>query len=165
MVMNHFKIQLKLNKYPPIYTYIYQVASSVYFFWLLFYIRRTNNNMLPYPAGGPGSSVGIATGYGLDVSETFLSVIRIQQDIINELFMWSTHYYCQIWMKLENFQQIFKNKKSHFNIHENPSSGSQVVPYEWCGQGVLLNTHPLLVPRSWKSRAIPLPTLWATTGL
>ena len=23
---------------------------------------------------------------------------------------------------------------------------------------------PLLVPRSWKSRAIPLPTLWATTG-
>jgi hypothetical protein len=26
--------------------------------------------------------------------------------------------------------------------------------------GVLLNTHPLLVPRSWKSRAEPLPTLW-----
>jgi len=34
-----------------------------------------------------------------------------------------------------------------------------------CGQGVLLTTHPLLVPRSWKSRAIPLPTLWATPGL
>ena len=32
-------------------------------------------------------------------------------------------------------------------------------------RGVLLTTHPLLVPRSWKSRAIPLPTLWATTGL
>jgi len=31
-------------------------------------------------------------------------------------------------------------------------------------QGVLLTTHPLLVPWSWKSRAIPLPTLWATTG-
>ena len=30
------------------------------------------------------------------------------------------------------------------------------------GRGVLLTTHPLLVPRSWKSRAIPLPTLWAT---
>jgi hypothetical protein len=28
------------------------------------------------------------------------------------------------------------------------------------GRGVLLTTHPLLVPRSWKSRAIPLPTLW-----
>jgi len=33
-----------------------------------------------------------------------------------------------------------------------------------CGRGVLLTTHPLLVPRSWKSRAIPLPTLWATPG-
>jgi hypothetical protein len=32
------------------------------------------------------------------------------------------------------------------------------------GRGVLLTTHPLLVPRSWKSRAIPLLTLWATTG-
>ena len=32
------------------------------------------------------------------------------------------------------------------------------------GRGVLLTTHPLLVPSSWKSRAIPLPTLWATTG-
>jgi len=32
------------------------------------------------------------------------------------------------------------------------------------GRGVLLTTHPLLVSRSWKSRAIPLPTLWATAG-
>ena len=30
------------------------------------------------------------------------------------------------------------------------------------GRGVLLTTHPLLLPWSWKSRAIPLPTLWAT---
>jgi len=30
------------------------------------------------------------------------------------------------------------------------------------GRGVLLITQHLLVPRSWKSRAIPLPTLWAT---
>jgi len=34
-----------------------------------------------------------------------------------------------------------------------------------CGRGVLLTTHPLLVPQSWKSRAISLPTLWATSGL
>jgi len=34
-----------------------------------------------------------------------------------------------------------------------------------CSWGVLLTTHPLLVPRSWKSRVIPLPTLWATPGL
>jgi len=31
-----------------------------------------------------------------------------------------------------------------------------------CGLGVLLTTHPLLVPWCRKSRAIPLPTLWAT---
>jgi len=36
------------------------------------------------------------------------------------------------------------------------------VKYGW---GVLLTTHPLLVPWSWKSRAITLPTLWVTTGL
>jgi len=34
-----------------------------------------------------------------------------------------------------------------------------------CGRGVLLTTHPFQVPRSSKSRAIPLPTLWATPGL
>ena len=34
-----------------------------------------------------------------------------------------------------------------------------------CGRGVLLTTRPLLVLRSWKSRTIPLPTLWATPGL
>ena len=33
------------------------------------------------------------------------------------------------------------------------------------GRGVLLTTHPLLVPRSCKSRVITLPTLWATPGL
>ena len=33
------------------------------------------------------------------------------------------------------------------------------------GRGVLLTSHPLLVPRSWKSKAIPLLTLWATPGL
>ena len=34
-----------------------------------------------------------------------------------------------------------------------------------CGWALLLTTHPLLVLRSWKSRAVPLPTLWATSGL
>jgi len=29
------------------------------------------------------------------------------------------------------------------------------------GRGVTLTPHPLLVPWSWKSRAIPLLTLWA----
>ena len=33
------------------------------------------------------------------------------------------------------------------------------------GRGVLLTTHSLLVSRSWKSRAIPVPTFWATPSL
>jgi len=43
--------------------------------------------------------------------------------------------------------------------------GTDSFPRVKCGQGVLLTTHTLLVPRSWNSRAIPLPTLWATPGL
>jgi len=42
--------------------------------------------------------------------------------------------------------------------------GTGSFPGVKCGRGVLLTPHPLLVPRSWKSRAINLPTLWATTG-
>jgi hypothetical protein len=44
-------------------------------------------------------------------------------------------------------------------------NGYRVFPGVKCGRGVLLTTHPLLVPRSWKSRAKPLPTLWVTPGL
>jgi len=43
--------------------------------------------------------------------------------------------------------------------------GTESFPGVKCGRGVLLTTHPLLVSRSWKSRAIPLPTLWAAQGL
>ena len=43
--------------------------------------------------------------------------------------------------------------------------GTVSFPGVKCGRGVLLTTHPVLVPRSWKIRAIPVPTLWATPGL
>jgi len=43
--------------------------------------------------------------------------------------------------------------------------GTGSLPEVKCGRGVLLTTHPLLVPRSCKSRAIPLSTLWTTPGL
>jgi len=39
-------------------------------------------------------------------------------------------------------------------------TGNGSFPTVKCGRGVLLSTHPLLVLPSWKSRAIPLPTLW-----
>jgi len=42
--------------------------------------------------------------------------------------------------------------------------GTESSPGVKCGRGLLLTTHSLLVPRSWKSRAIPLPTLWGHTG-
>jgi len=37
--------------------------------------------------------------------------------------------------------------------------GTESFPGLKYGRGVLLTIHPLLVPRSWKSGAIPLPTL------
>ena len=37
--------------------------------------------------------------------------------------------------------------------------GTGSFPGVKCGRGVLLTTNHLLVPRSWKSTAIPLPTL------
>ena len=43
--------------------------------------------------------------------------------------------------------------------------GAGSFPGVKCGRGVMLTTHPLLVPLSRKSRAIPLPTLWATPDL
>jgi len=40
-----------------------------------------------------------------------------------------------------------------------PALGPTQPPVKW------VTTHPLLVPPSRKSRAIPVPTLWSTTGL
>ena len=40
----------------------------------------------------------------------------------------------------------------------------RVVPGGKVGRGVTLSSHPVLVLWSLKSRAITLPTLWATTG-
>ena len=45
------------------------------------------------------------------------------------------------------------------------TTGTGSFPGLKSGRGVTLTTHPLLVPRSWKSRATRLPTLWSTPGL
>ena len=44
-----------------------------------------------------------------------------------------------------------------------PASCTMCLPEVKYGRGVSLTTHSLLAPRSWNSRGIPLPTLWATT--
>jgi len=79
---------------------------------------------------GPGSSVGIATDYGLDGSGSN-----------------------------PGGDEIFRLSR--------PALGPTQPPVQWvkCGWGVLPTTHPLLVPRSWNSRAILIPTLWAALGL
>ena len=43
--------------------------------------------------------------------------------------------------------------------------GTGSFPEVKSGQGVLLTTYPLLAPRSWKSRAIPLPPSGPQPGL
>jgi hypothetical protein len=66
------------------------------------------------------------------LSETFLILRRIQRDIIiNYIGLHVKYRYCyQILMKLVCSRLIFE-KSSNIKLHENPSSGSRVVP---CGQ-------------------------------
>jgi hypothetical protein len=86
---------------------------------------------------GPGSSVGIATDYGLDgpgIESRWGEIFRNCPDR-----PWGPPDSCTI-------------ETGYF-------------PGVKCGWGVLLTTHPLIMPRSLKSRAIPLPTFWATPVL
>ena len=86
---------------------------------------------------GQGSSVGIATDYGLNGPGSN-----------------------------SGGDEIFRTSRPGPGAHPAPCTmGAGSFPGLKCGRGVLLTTHPLLVPRSWKSRAIPLPTLWGIPGL
>ena len=86
---------------------------------------------------GSGSSVGVVTGYGLDGP----------------------------WIESRWGARFSIPAQTGPGAH--PASctmGTRSFPGVKCGWSMLLTTHPLLAPRSWKSRDIPLPTLWATTG-
>ena len=89
-----------------------------------------------YAFCGPGSSVGIATDYGLDGP-------GIES-------RWG-----------RDFPPVQTGSGAHAS---SSTMGTGSFPGVKCGRGVLLTTHPLLASRSWKSRAIPLPPLWVTTG-
>ena len=86
--------------------------------------------------GGPGSSVGIATDYGLD-------------DLGIE--SWSG----------QDFLPAHTSPVTH---PASCTMGTRSFPGVMCSQGMTLTTHPPLVPPSRKSRAIPLRTLWSTLG-
>ena len=86
---------------------------------------------------GPGGSVGIATDYGLDGPGSN-----------------------------PGGNAIFRLSRPAFGPTQPPvKMGTRSFPGVKCGRGVLLTTHLLLVPQSWKSRAIPLPTFWARQSL
>jgi hypothetical protein len=86
---------------------------------------------------GPGSSVGIATDYGLGGPG-------------NE----------SLWVR--DFSPVQTGPGAH-SAYCTMGAGS--FPGVKCGRGVLLTTHPFLAPRSWKSRAIPLPRSGPQPGL
>jgi hypothetical protein len=80
------------------------------------------------PLYGPGSSVGIATGYGLNGP-------GIES----------------------RWRRDFPSVQTGPGTHQaSCTMGTGSFPGLKCGRGVLLTTHPLLAPRSWKSRALPL---------
>jgi hypothetical protein len=65
------------------------------------------------------------------LSETFLILKKKLSEVLSKfvlVFMWSTHYFRQIWMKIEFSWQIFE-KSSNIKFRKNPSSGSRVVPW------------------------------------
>jgi hypothetical protein len=63
------------------------------------------------------------------LSETFLILTRIQQDTVTHVRR-SSRYSCQILMKLKPPRHIFQ-KYLRITLHDNPSTGSRVVP---CGR-------------------------------
>jgi len=86
---------------------------------------------------GPGSSVGIATDYGLDGP-------GIES-------RWG-----------RDFPPVQTGPGPH---PASCTMGTGSFPRVKCGRGVLLTPHPLLASRSWKSRAIPLPPSGPQPGL
>ena len=92
--------------------------------------------MLCYKVLHPGSSVGMATDYGLDGPG-----IESRWGV---RFSARPDRPCGPPSLLYNGYRIFPGGKERLGLAANPL--------------------PLVVPRSWKSRAIALPTLWATTG-
>jgi hypothetical protein len=110
---------------------------------------------------GPGSLVGIATGYGLDGA-------RIESWWGGEIFRNCPD---QPWgppSLLYNGYRVFPGGKEWPGRDADPGAhtasctmGTGSFLGVKSSQGVTLTPHPPLVPWSWKGRAIPLLPLWA----
>ena len=85
---------------------------------------------------GPGSSVGIATDYGLDGPGSN-----------------------------SGGDEIFRSSRLALGPTRLPEKRVPSLSRVKVRPRRAADHSPLLVPRSWKSRDMPLPTLWATTGL
>jgi len=105
--------------------------------WIAFSVKLSYYYHIFYCTCGPGSSVGIVTE------------LRARRSGIES--RWG-----------RDFQPIQTGPGDH---SASCKMGTGSFPGVKCGRGVLLTTPHVLVPWSWKSRTIPLPTLWATPGL
>jgi hypothetical protein len=92
------------------------------------------HNYRPHKLRGPGSVVGIATGYGLDGSGI--------------ASRWGARFFAPVQFGPGAHPASYTMRTGSF-------SGVK------SGRGVTLTPHPLLIPWSRKSRAIPLLPLWA----
>jgi hypothetical protein len=109
--------------------------------------------------------------FKLQVHSLFRSHLSTQCDLVLPLWIYSVLSFTY-WLRAGR-SAIECRRGRHFppvqtGSGAHPASckmGTGSFPGVKCGRGLLPTTHPLLVPRSWKSRAIPLPTLWATPGL
>jgi len=111
--------------------------SCTIFVWI--FSHSNKNSATHYPTGtvgiaGPGSSVGIATGYGLDGPEIE--------------YRWGRDFSAPV--------------QTGPGAHPaSCTTGTGSFQGGKSGRGVTLTPHLLLVPWSRKSRAIPLLPLWA----
>ena len=64
------------------------------------------------------------------MSETALILKRIEQDRIKNVY-WSSYGLPIVLVSLIKLEFSIKKKNSNIKFHENPSSGSQVVPHGW----------------------------------
>jgi len=102
------------------------------------FLKSINFVLLSHSLYGLGSSAGIATDYRLDGP-------GIES-------RWG-----------RDFLPVQTGPEAHT---ASCTMGTRSFPgVKCCGQGMLLTTHPLLVPRSWKSRAVPLPPSGPQPGL